>query len=337
MSLPVVWFVLVAVLFVGYFILEGFDYGVGILLPWVAKTDRERRAVLATIGPVWDGNEVWLITAAGAIFAAFPGWYATLFSGFYLILFVLILSLILRGVSIEFRSKDVRPQWRRTWDTLIFVGSAIPPLVWGLVLGNLLHGVPIDRQLNFVGSLGTLLNPYALVGAVATGLLFTLHGALYLGLKAPEELGKRAQQLAYRVGPWATGFYFGFVVLSYFYSHLVHHIGVIPGPIPVLAGASMVTVRFLLPNKHFGWAFAATGLTVALSTMSVFVVLFPNLMLSTINPHWSVTIYNAAANHYSLKVMSILAITLLPFVLGYQAWSYWVFRKRIRLEDTFHY
>lgn len=337
MSLPIVWFVLVAVLFIGYFILEGFDYGVGILLPWVAKTDRERRAVLATIGPVWDANEVWLITAAGAIFAAFPVWYATLFSGFYLVLFALILSLLLRGVSIEFRSKDARPEWRRTWDTLIFVGSVIPPLVWGLILGNLLHGVPINHQLNYVGSIWTLLNPYALVSAVATALLFTLHGALYLGLKAPEGLGKRAEQLAYRVGPWATIFYFGFVVLSYFESDLAHRIGVIPGPIPVLAGASMIAVRFLLPNRHFGWAFAATAVTIALSTMSVFIVMFPNLMMSTLNPHWSVTVYNAVANHYSLKVMSILAVTLLPFVLAYQAWTYWVFRKRISLDDTFHY
>ncbi len=337
MVLPVVWFVLVAVLFVGYFILEGFDYGVGILLPWVAKTDVERRAVLATIGPVWDANEVWLITAAGAMFAAFPNWYATLFSGFYLVLFLLIVSLVFRGVSIEFRSKDVRPQWRRTLDTLIFIGSLIPPLVWGLVLGNLLHGVPINAQMNYVGSFGTLLNPYALVGAVSTVLLFTLHGALYLGLKAPDQLGTRAQALAYRVGLWATVFYFGFVALSYVYSGFAHKLGVNPGPIPILAGVSMISVRFLLPGKRYGWAFAATALTIALSAISAFLVLFPNVMISSLNPRWNLTIYNASSNPYSLKVMSIMALFLIPLVLAYQAWSYWVFRRRVRLDETFHY
>jgi len=337
MSLPIVWFVLIALLFVGYFILEGFDYGVGILLPFVGKTDPERRAVLATIGPVWDANEVWLITAGGAMFAAFPDWYATLFSGFYLALFLLIVALIFRGVAIEFRSKDVRPGRRKMYDALIVIGSLIPPFIWGVALGNLLHGVPINAHMNYVGSFFTLLNPYALVGGVATILLFVLHGALYLGLKSPEPLAERARAIAYRVGLLATVFYFGFVVLSYVYSDFAHKLGVNPGPIPVLAGVSMIAVRFLLPGKHYGWAFAATGLTIALSAVSVFLVLFPDVMISTLNPHWSLTIYNASANPYSLKVMTILTLTLLPFVLAYQAWSYWVFRKRITMSDSFHY
>ncbi|PSR31971.1 MAG: cytochrome d ubiquinol oxidase subunit II [Sulfobacillus benefaciens] len=337
MSLPTLWFILIAILFVGYLFLEGFDYGVGMLLPFVGHTDQERRAILATIGPVWDANEVWLITAGGALFAAFPNWYATLFSGFYLGLALLLGGLIVRGVGLEFRSKDAHPRWRHMWDVLIVVGSAIPPVVWGLAMGNLLHGVPINAQMNYVGTFFTLLNPYALVGAVAAVLLFVLHGALYLSLKAPEELRSRAQKAAYTVGIWATVFYFGFVVLSYFYSNFVHTLGVDPGPIPILAGLSMIAIRFLLPGKHYGWAFAATGLTVTLSTASVFLALFPRVMISTLNPHWSLTIYNASSNPYSLKVMTIVAISVLPIVLAYQAWTYWVFRRRIHLEDTFHY
>lgn len=337
MSLPEIWFVLIAVLFVGYLFLEGFDYGVGMLLPWIGKTDQERRAIISTIGPVWDANEVWLITAGGALFAAFPNWYATLFSGFYLGLFLLLVALIIRGVALEFRSKDANPLWRKRWDWMIVIGSAIPPIVWGLAMGNLLHGVPINQQMNYVGNFLTLLNPYALVGAVATVFLFLMHGALYLDLKAPEELSARAHKIAYRVGLWATVFYFLFVGLSYFYANFAHRLGVDPGPIPLLAGISMIAVRFLLPGRHRGWAFFAGGLTIVLSVISVFLALFPRVMISTLNPHWSLTIYNSSSNPYSLKVMTIVAITVLPIVLAYQAWTYWVFRKRISLGDTFHY
>nr|WP_207711441.1 cytochrome d ubiquinol oxidase subunit II [Sulfobacillus harzensis] len=335
--MPTLWFVLIAVLFVGYLFLEGFDYGVGMLLPFIGQTDTERRAVLATIGPIWDGNQVWLITAGGALFAAFPNWYATLFSGFYLGLALLLGGLIIRGVGIEFRSRDVRPQWRNRWDIAIAIGSAIPPIVWGLAMGNLLHGVPINQHMDYVGGFLTLFNPYALVGAVAAVLLFLLHGALYLDLKAPEELSLRSHQLAYRIGLWATVFYFVFIGLSYFYANFAHKLGIDPGPIPIIAGLSMVTVRFLLPLRHRSWAFFMGGITIVLSTISVFLALFPRVMISSLNPHWSLTIYNAASNAYSLKVMTIVAVTVLPIVLAYQFWSYWVFRRRISLKDNFHY
>ena len=337
MTLPTIWFVLIAVLFVGYFFLEGFDYGVGMLLLWIGKTDQERRAVIATIGPVWDANEVWLITAGGALFAAFPNWYATLFSGFYIGLFLLLVGLIIRGVAVEFRSKDAHPLWRRRWDWMIVVGSAIPPVVWGLAMGNLLHGVPINQHMNYVGSFLTLLTPYAIVGAVATVLLFALHGALYLDLKAPEDLSARAHKIAYQVGVWATVFYFSFIVMSYFYANFVHRLGLDPGPIPILAGLSMITVRALLARRFRTWAFLAEGLTIILSVISVFLVLFPRVMISSLNPHWSLTIYNASSNPYSLKVMTIVAISILPIVLAYQAWTYWVFRKRVSMQDTWHY
>ncbi len=337
MMLPIIWFVLIAALFVGYFVLEGFDYGVGMLVPWIGHTDQERRAVIATIGPVWDANEVWLITAGGAMFAAFPNWYATVFSGFYLGLALLLAALIVRGVALEFRSKRSGSHWRTRWDVLIAVASAIPPIVWGLAMGNLLRGVPIDGHMNYIGNFLTLLNPYALVGALATLFLFLLHGALYLDLKAPEPLSQRAHQFAYVVGRWTTGLYFAFVVMSYFYAHFARHLGLDPGPIPILAGVSIIAVRFLLPGGHRVWAFFAVVFTIVLSTLSVFLALFPRVMISSLNPRWSLTIYNASSNTYSLKVMTIVAITVLPLVLAYQAWTYWVFRQRVSFHDTWHY
>ncbi|AEW05511.1 cytochrome bd quinol oxidase subunit 2 apoprotein [Sulfobacillus acidophilus DSM 10332] len=337
MSLPVLWYVLIAVLFTGYLVLEGFDYGVGILLPWVGHSDTERRAVLATIGPVWDANEVWLITAGGAMFAAFPLWYASLFSAFYGGLALLLVSLIVRGVALEFRSQDRHPTWRRRWDYLIAGSSAVPPLVWGLAMGNVLHGIPLNAQGNFTGSLATILNPYALVGAAAALSLLTLHGALYLTLKAPIPVSDRAYRAAFRVGPVATVFYFAFVLMSYFDAHFIHRLGVDPGPIPILAGLGMVTVRLLLPRRNHPWAFWMGLLTIILSTASVFLALYPDLMISSLNPAWSLTVPNAAANPYSLKVMTIVAITVLPLVLAYQAWTYWIFRRRISLNETFHY
>ncbi|MCY0898495.1 MAG: cytochrome d ubiquinol oxidase subunit II [Firmicutes bacterium] len=337
MSLPELWFALIAILFMGYLFLEGFDYGVGMLLPFLGRTDQERRALLATIGPVWDANEVWLITAGGALFAAFPNWYATLFSGFYLGLALLLGGLIVRGVAIEFRSKDAHPAWRRRWDALIVIGSAIPPIVWGLAMGDMLHGVAINAHMNYVGGFLGLINPYAVVGAIALVLLFLLHGALYLDLKAPEPLAERAHRWAYQLGMWATGFYFLFVILSYFYANFAHKLGVDPGPIPIMAGLSMVAIRLFLPGRHRVAAFWAGALTIVLSTASVFLALYPRVMISTLNPHWSLTIYNAASNPYSLKVMTIVAVTVLPIVLAYQAWSYWVFRRRVSFKDTFHY
>lgn len=337
MSLNVVWFVLISVLFIGYFFLEGFDYGVGMLFPLIGRTDRERRALLATIGPVWDANEVWLITAGGAMFAAFPNWYATLFSGFYLPLALLLLALIFRGVAIEFRSKDPNPRWRATWDALIVFGSFVPPLVWGVAMANMLRGVPIDAQMNYVGGFWTLFNLYTVVGGAAAVLLFALHGALYLALKAPEQLGARIHRIIYPVGALSTAAFFLFFILTYFYTPVVAKVGLDPGVVPVLAGLAIVSVRLLIQRQHFRWAFAMNGIGVVLAVAAVFQTLFPDVMPSSLNPAWSLTVYNAASNPYSLHVMTIVALSALPFVLAYQAWTYWVFRKRVSLQDTFHY
>ena len=337
MSLNTVWFVLVAVLFVGYFFLEGFDYGVGMLMPLVGRTDRERRAVIATIGPVWDANEVWLITAGGAIFAAFPNFYATLFSGFYLALALLLTALICRGVALEFRSKDANPRWRALWDGLVVFGSIVPPIVWGIAMGNVLRGLAINGQMNYVGTFWGLLNPYALVGGLAALLVFALHGALYLTLKTTDALQRRARQMAFRIGGAATGVYFLFVVLSYFYTPFPSRLGLDPGVIPVLAGLTMISVRFLLQRNLYGWAFAMNGAAIVFSVGTVFAVLYPDLIFSTLNPHWSLTVFNAASNAYSLRVMTLLAVSALPLVLAYQAWTYWVFRQRVTLKQPFHY
>lgn len=337
MSLATVWYVLIAVLFVGYFFLEGFDYGVGILVPWLGRTDGERRAIWATIGPVWDANEVWLITAAGALFAAFPAWYASLFSGFYPFLALVLGALIVRGVGLEFRSKRDESRWRSGWDWGIAVSSAVLAAAWGFVMGAMLHGVPIDQFGNLVGGVAPLFTPYSLVGALASLLLFTLHGALYLTLKAPPPLAERARHAAFRVGGPATAAYFLFVIMSYFYSDFAHKLGVDPGAIPILAGLSMVAVRVVLPRPYPLLAFFLTGTTIILSTVSVFLALWPRVMISSLNPAWSLTVSQAAANPYSLKVMSITALFILPIVLAYQAWTYWVFRQRVGMTDTFHY
>ncbi|MBQ1220032.1 MAG: cytochrome d ubiquinol oxidase subunit II, partial [Peptococcaceae bacterium] len=201
MELNVLWFILIGVLFAGFFILEGFDYGVGIMLPFVGKTDDERRVVLNTIGPFWDGNEVWLLTAGGAIFAAFPNWYATLFSGFYLALFLILIGLIVRGVAIDFRSKVENATWRKTWDVLFFVGSLLPALLFGVAVSNFLTGVPIDANMEFVGNLFTLITPFTLLGGIVFVLVFAFHGCLFLSLKSGvKEINDRVKAYSVKIG-----------------------------------------------------------------------------------------------------------------------------------------
>ncbi|KPV44454.1 cytochrome d ubiquinol oxidase subunit II [Alicyclobacillus ferrooxydans] len=337
MNLNILWFILIAVLFIGFFFLEGFDFGVGILMPFLGKTDGERRAIINTIGPFWDGNEVWLLTAGGAMFAAFPNWYATLFSGFYLALFLLLVALIGRGVAFEFRSKLENPKWRRVWDYVIFGGSLLPPLLWGVALANLMRGVPIDAKMNYVGTFWGLLNTYALVGGAAMILLFILHGALFLSLKTEGELQQKARNVGLAIGAWTTVLMLFFVVLSYFDTDMFTRHGVDPGPVPILAGLALFSVQFFIRAKRDGWGFLMTGLTIALSTVTVFMDLFPRVMVSSLSPDWSLTIYNAASNPYSLKVMTIVALTLVPIVLAYQIWTYWIFRRRVHLSDHMDY
>ncbi|MHB1134317.1 MAG: cytochrome d ubiquinol oxidase subunit II [Chloroflexota bacterium] len=336
MDLNTVWFGLIAVLFVGFFVLEGFDFGVGTLLPVVAKTDDERRVVFNSIGPFWDGNEVWLVTAGGAMFAAFPHWYASLFSGFYLALVVLLLALIARGVAFEFRSKDESPAWRRLWDGALFVGSLVPALLWGVVVGNLVRGVPIDAQMNYAGTFFDLLNPLALLGGLTFVSLFALHGAVYLVLRTDGPVAERA-------GSWARALWLPTVVLvvcfvagAYLFTDLFRQaIDVLP--LAAVAAVALLAVGALLALGRAGWAFAATALTIVFATLMVFGGLYPRVFISSLDPAWSLTIYNASSSPYTLSVMTTIALIFLPVVLLYQGWTYWVFRQRVSGEHKLEY
>jgi cytochrome bd ubiquinol oxidase subunit II len=338
MDLNTVWFILIAVLYIGYFALEGFDMGVGILLPFIGKTDLKRRVMINAIGPHWDGNEVWLLTAGGATFAAFPNWYATLFSGFYLPLFLILLALIVRGVAFEFRGKDDDPRWKSLWDGCIFIGSAIPALLWGVAFTNFVRGVPIDQQMNYVGGFFNLLNPYALLGGVVSLLGFTLYGAIFLSLKTQDEICETSQNIARRLWLPTLAALIAYVVASYFFTDILKQLGVNPGPIPIGAVLAMLGAGHFIANRKSGWAFILTLLSIVFAVISIFEVLFPRVLVSSLDPQYSLTIYNAASGPYTLKVMLIVTLIFLPFVLGYQVWAYWVFRKRVgQNTEELHY
>jgi cytochrome d ubiquinol oxidase subunit II len=337
MDLNTLWFVLVAVLITGFLVLEGFDYGVGVLLPFVAKTDAERRRVINTIGPFWDGNEVWILTGGGAIFAAFPHWYATLFSGFYLALFLVLAALIVRGVAFEFRSKAPSPAWRATWDWMIFTGSLLPAILWGVALANLLKGVPIGANKAYVGGFFDLLSPYTLVAGLTSLAVFVTHGAIFLELKSSEAIRARAFGAIKKVGPVATVLLVLFVAGTYAWTDVYARLGLNPGLVPFLALFSILGAGYLIHRQRTGWAFAMTSLTIVFSVASLFIALFPRVMVSSLDPSWSLTIYNASSTPYTLWIMSIVAAAFVPIVLAYQGWTYWVFRHRITAESKLEY
>lgn len=337
MDLNTVWFILIAVLFTGFFFLEGFDYGVGILLPLLGRDDTERRVVVNTIGPVWDGNEVWMITAGGALFAAFPHYYATLFSGFYLALVLMLLALILRGVAFEFRSKHDLPGWRAFWDWSIFGGSLVPALLWGVAMANVVRGVPIDADKHYVGGFFNLLNPYALLGGLAAVALFALHGANYLTLKTGGGMEERARGLARRLWWPALLLVLAFGALGYWQTDAVQRLGVNPGVMPVFGVLALAAIRYTAGRSLDGWSFVLSAVTIVLGTATLFMALFPRLIVSSLDPDFSLTIYNASSSPYTLKVMTIVALSLVPFVLVYQAWTYWIFRQRLTVESELEY
>ncbi len=336
MDLNTLWFALITILFIGFFFLEGFDFGVGMLLPFLGKNDDERKIIVSSIGPFWDGNEVWLLTAGGAVFAAFPNWYATMFSGFYLPLMLVLVALIVRGVAFEFRNRDERQGWRNFWDWMIFVGSFLPALLWGVAITNIMEGVPIDAKMNYTGGFWNLLNPYALIGGLAFVCLFTLHGAIFLSLKTEGVVKERAHKVAGQVWLPAVIFVVLFVVVGYFTTDIFTRLGVNPGVAPLGAGVALVASGWLIKENHNGWAFVMTALTIILSTLTVFMGLFPRVMISSTNPDYNLTIYNASSSPYTLGVMTWVALTMVPIVLGYQAWNYWIFRKRVGSNSAGH-
>ncbi|MEU8974692.1 cytochrome d ubiquinol oxidase subunit II [Streptomyces monashensis] len=324
MHLHDVWFVLIAVLWTGYFFLEGFDFGIGILTKLLARDRPERRVLINTIGPVWDGNEVWLLTAGGATFAAFPDWYATLFSGFYLPLLVILVCLIVRGVAFEYRAKRPEENWQRNWEHAIFWTSLVPAFLWGVAFGNIVRGVKIDQHFEYVGSVWDLLNPYALLGGLVTLTLFTFHGAVFTALKTVGDIRVRARKLALRVGLVAAVVALAFLLWTQVHSGNGRSLVAL-----IVAVAALVAALVANQAGREGWSFALSGLTIVAAVAMLFLSLFPNVMPSTLNGDWSLTVTNASSTPYTLKIMTWCAAIATPLVMLYQGWTYWVFRKRI--------
>lgn len=322
--MPTVWYVVIAALFVGYFVLEGFDFGVGALLPVLGRNDRERRVLINTIGPVWDGNEVWLITAVGALFAAFPEWYATLLSGFYLPLLAILLALIGRGVAFEYRGKRPRARWRARWDAVIVTGSLLPAALWGLVLANVLRGVPLDANHDYAGHPLDLLTPYALLGGATTLALFVAHGAGYLALKTTDPIRGRAAALATRAGTAAA-----LLTVVFLGWTLTHRATPAATALAAVAAAALLGALAAARTRQEGLAFAGTATAIAATVATLFAALHPTVLPSTLDPAGTLTVTNAAATGYTLRILTWAAALCAPVVLAYQAWTYWVFRNRI--------
>jgi cytochrome d ubiquinol oxidase subunit II len=324
MELHNVWFVLIAVLWIGYFFLEGFDFGIGVLTKLLARDRAERRVLINTIGPVWDGNEVWLLTAAGATFAAFPDWYATLFSGFYLPLLLILVCLIVRGVAFEYRHKRAEERWQTNWEQAIFWASLLPAFLWGVAFGNIVRGVKIDADKEYVGGLVDLLNPYALLGGVVTLALFTFHGAVFAALKTLGDIRTRARAMAVKLGLLTMVLVLGF--LAWTQASRGDGKSLVALVVAVLALAGAVGA---VKAGREGWSFGLSGVTIATTVAMFFLALFPDVMPSTLDSAWSLTVTNASSSPYTLKIMTWLAAVATPLVLLYQGWTYWVFRKRI--------
>ncbi|MFB7913728.1 cytochrome d ubiquinol oxidase subunit II [Streptomyces sp. NPDC056061] len=324
MELHDVWFVLIAVLWIGYFFLEGFDFGIGVLTKLLARDRKERRVLINTIGPVWDGNEVWLLTAGGATFAAFPEWYATLFSGFYLPLLLILVCLIVRGVAFEYRSKRPGDRWQTNWEHAIFWTSLIPALLWGVAFGNIVRGVKIDAGKEYVGNFWDLLNPYAILGGLVTLTLFTFHGAVFAGLKTVGDIRHRARALALKLGVVTAVLALGFLVWTQIDNGDGWSLVAL-----IVAVASLVAAIGAIAAGREGWSFAFSGVTIAAAVAMLFLTLFPNVMPSSLNDAWNLTVTNASSSPYTLKIMTWCAGIATPIVLLYQGWTYWVFRKRI--------
>ena len=335
MDLATFWFIVLGVLWTGYFVLEGFDFGVGILLPVLGRTkgavgaaavdaEKRRRLLLNTIGPVWDGNEVWVLTAGGATFAAFPHWYATLFSGFYLPLLLILVALILRNLGFEYRHKRGGAEWKSRWDLAIFWGSLVPAFLWGVALTNIVRGVPIDADMEYTGNLFTLLGLVPILGGLTFVALFVTHGAIFVALKTDGPIRSDSRRIAERMGLVT-------VVLAV---ALLLLLGISDGTAASWATTIVAAVALLgalQANRagREGWAFLGTAVTIALAVATYFLMLFPNVMPSSTNPAWNLTVDNASSSDYTLKVMTVVALIFTPLVLVYQAWTYWIFRKRL--------
>jgi cytochrome bd ubiquinol oxidase subunit II len=319
------WFVLITILWTGFFVLEGFDMGVGMLNVVVGRDEAGRRAVINTIGPLWDGNEVWLIVAGAAMFAAFPGWYATMFSGLYLAVLVLLCALIVRGVSFEYRGKSTSERWRSSWSWLLSIGSLLAPFLIGLALGDLLNGLPIGADHEYTGTFWDLFTGYGVFAGIALVAICLLHGAIFITLKTVGDVRFRAAKFARRFAPVTALLTIAFVS----WTHVTAGGGGFLNVIEFLTILAVLAAWALVTAHRDGWAFAATTTTIGLSIITLFVDLYPRVMVSSTNRAYSLTVYNSASGEYTLKVMTVVGLVLLPIVLAYQAWTYYVFRRRI--------
>ncbi len=324
MQLNEIWFLIVGFLFIGYFVLDGFDFGVGMALPLLGKDDTDRRVLINTIGPVWDLNETWVLVAGASLFAAFPEWYASLFSGFYLALLLILAALIARGVSFEYRGKSESVRWRSTFDWMIVAGSALPALLWGVAFSNIVQGVPLNENHIYTGNLLTLLNPYGLLGGLVTLSLFLTYGLVFIALKTEGDIRERARKLATKVGTVTTLLAASFLIWT-----VLTHCTALTIGLAVLAAVSLVSGLLLNAAGKEGWAFSALLLTVVTAVGTLFAALYPNVLPSTTDPRFSLTIENASSTPYTLTVMTWVVAIALPLVLLYQGWTYWVFRKRV--------
>jgi cytochrome d ubiquinol oxidase subunit II len=330
MDLQIFWFVLIAILWGGYFVLEGFDFGVGMLLPFLPRDDEQRSVMFESIGPVWDGNEVWLVVAGGATFAAFPSWYATMFSGFYIAFLLILVLLIVRVVSFEWRAKSQSTRWRAVWTWANAVGSIGAPLIWGVGLSNLVNGVPIDSSGDFSGTFGDLFSGYTVFAGIAVVLVFCFHGATYLTIRTTGDLCERAARAAQRLSLAAALVGSAFLAWTVAVAVDRNDKSVFPPILPAALGiAALVLATVLVHLRRSGPAFVATALGTVLVVATLFTSLYPRVMVSSPDFANSLTVAGAASAHYTLKVITITALILLPVVLLYQGWTYHVFRQRL--------
>ena len=337
MDLVTLWFWLVAFAFTLYFFLEGFDFGVDILRPLLARNEAEERALTGTIGPFWDGNEVWVIAAAGLMFSTFPVWYGALFSGMYPVFVIILLALLLRGVSFEYRNQVDKQSWRDFWDWMSCAGSVIPAFLWGLVMAKIIEGLPVNEDQRVVGGIGELFTPFSIVGGLATLLLFMLHGAnfLLLRLHTDTRLYDRARTAALRWGALATVAILAFVTMGYVTEDLFEDFGVLPYAFPVAAFATLASIWLALSRRRDVLAFTMSGATIVFATVTVFLALFTRgqVLPSTLDPAFSLTLVGTASRPYTLELMTWVGAIFLPLIIGYQVWNYHVFRERIRPDE----
>jgi cytochrome d ubiquinol oxidase subunit II len=338
MELQTVWFFICGLLWAVFFMTDGFDLGIGTLYPFMGKSERDKHMMIHAMGPLWDGNEVWLLTAGGVTFAAFPLVYAVMFSSLYSALMLILFALILRGVSFEFRNKVNSPAWKNVWDTCIFVGSFLPALLFGVAFGNIFQGIPFDQDGIYQGTLFTLLNPYGLLGGVLFVCLFLVHGALWLTVRADGNLAQRSENLACKLWPVLTGVAVVFLVATYIFTPLYDNY--LANPVlflvPAISVAAIVGIKYFLMQKAFFKAWLASAATIVSCTFFGVIGLFPNLFPSSIDAAYSLSAYNASSSPLTLRIMLIVVLLFVPVVLAYQIYAYKLFSVKVTDDDLAH-